>query len=374
MADFEKIKDFILDPEIREARAHVEVKRAMNPCPIDFSHFQSTNPRSQGEQKEYDDGLDASNFNQRKKYDDDEEPQFTADFGDRPGELPVEPGRYRLIWSRHCPWANRIAIAIDLLGLDQVISKGVVDPLRPAGVVGGWYFTLDEGGVDPVLKIHGLMEAYKKGDPNYDQRATVPALVDVKTGAVVNNDYHDLTIQLYKGWQKYIAKDAPDIYPKELRADIDALNDVIYADVNLAVNLAALVDSQAQYEYYYDLIFNRLDWLEESLSKRRFLMGDHVTDPDIRLFVTLSRFDLVFYQKYFVNKKRLVDYPNLWNYAKDLYSIPAFGKNTDFDSMRKRFYYVDHTPFEDLPRLMPKGPDDSRWLEPNDRGEKFGKK
>lgn len=112
MADFEKIKDFILDPEIREARAHVEVKRAMNPCPIDFSHFQSTNPRSQGEQKEYDDGLDASNFNQRKKYDDDEEPQFTADFGDRPGELPVEPGRYRLIWSRHCPWANRIAIAI----------------------------------------------------------------------------------------------------------------------------------------------------------------------------------------------------------------------------------------------------------------------
>lgn len=163
MADFEKIKDFIIDPSIREARAHVEVKRAMNPCPIDFSQFQSTNPRSNGIDKEYGEGEDASNFNiARKKYDDDEEPQFTASFGSGKGQLPVEPGRYRLIWSRHCPWANRIAIAIDLLGLDKVISKGVVDPLRPAGVVGGWYFTLDKDDVDPVLKIHSLMEAYKK--------------------------------------------------------------------------------------------------------------------------------------------------------------------------------------------------------------------
>ena len=103
-------------------------------------------------------------------------------------------------------------------------------------------------------------------------------------------------------------------------------------------------------------------------------MGDTITSPDIRLFVTLTRFDLVFYQKYFLNKKRLVDSPNLWNYAKDLFSNPAFGGNTDFNSMRLRFYYVDHTPFADMPRLMPKGPDDSRWLEPNDRAEKFSKK
>ena len=126
MADFEKIKDFIIDPSIREARAHVEVKRAMNPCPIDFSQFQSTNPRSNGIDKEYGEGEDASNFNiARKKYDDDEEPQFTASFGSGKGQLPVEPGRYRLIWSRHCPWANRIAIAIDLLGLDiQMNARG----------------------------------------------------------------------------------------------------------------------------------------------------------------------------------------------------------------------------------------------------------
>lgn len=202
---------------------------------------------------------------------------------------------------------------------------------------------------------------------------TAPAIVDVTTGAVVNNDYHALTTELALGFKDFISPDAPDIYPEELRADIDALNVIIYADFNLAVNLAALVTNQKDYEYYYDRIFACLDWLEERLSKQRYLMGDTITDSDIRIFPTLARFDLVFYQKYLVNKKRLVDYPNLWNYAKDLYSNPAFGGTTDFDSMRKRFYYVDHTPFEDLPRLVPKGPDDSIWLEPNDRAEKFGK-
>lgn len=359
----------IKDPSILEERKKVEFQRALNACPIDFSVFQSNNPR-QGEQKEYV-GEDSSNYNQRQKYKDPEEPQFTADFGDGDGQLPVEPGRYRLIWSKHCPWANRIAIAIDLLGLDKYISKGVVDPLRPAGVVGGWYYTLDKDGKDPVLGLHSLMESYLLGNPQYDQRATVPALVDITTKAVVNNDYHDLSIQLYKGWQKYIAPDAPDIYPEELRDDIDALNIIIYADFNLAVNLAALATTQEEYEYYFDLIFNRLDWLEERLATRRYLMGDTITDPDIRLFVTLSRFDLVFYQKYYLNKKRLIDYPNLWNYAKDLYSHPAFGGNTDFEAMRQRFYYVDHTPYEDFPRLKPKGPEDAIWLEPNDRAEKF---
>lgn len=360
----------IKDQDIARERAKVEFKRAMDPCPIDFSELQTTNPRANGEQKEYE-GRDASNFNRRKKYNDEEEPQFTASF--LTGELPVEAGRYRLVWSRHCPWANRISIAIDLLGLDKVISKGVVDPLRPAGVVGDWFFTLDPDEKDPVLGVHSLGECYRKADPDFDQRATVPALVDVKTGKVVNNDYHVLDAELAVAFKDYIAKDAPDIYPEDLREDIDALNIILYADVNLAVNLAALVGTQAEYEFYYDKIFDRLDWLEERLSTRRYLMGDTITLPDIRLFVTLSRFDLVFYQKYFVNKKRLVDYPNLWNYAKDLYSNPAFGNNTDFDSMRKRFYYVDHTPFADLKRIVPKGPDDSRWLEPNDRAEKFAK-
>lgn len=289
----------IKDQDIAREREKVEFKRAMDPCPIDFSELQTTNPRANGEQKEYE-GRDASNFNRRKKYNDEEEPQFTASF--LTGELPVEPNRYRLVWSRHCPWANRISIAIDLLGLDKVISKGVVDPLRPAGVVGDWFFTLDPDEKDPVLGVHSLGECYRKADPAFDQRATVPALVDVKTGKVVNNDYHVLDAELAVAFKDYIAEDAPDIYPEELREDIDALNIILYADVNLAVNLAALVGTQEEYEFYYNKIFDRLDWLEERLSTRRYLMGDTITLPDIRLFVTLSRFDLVFYQKYFVNK------------------------------------------------------------------------
>jgi putative glutathione S-transferase len=362
-----KFMAVIQDRTIEEERKKIIVKEAMNACPIDFSKFQSSNPRANTVQKEYQ-GQDASNFNNRQNYSDDEAPQFTVPFGDGAGELPVEPGRYRLIWSRHCPWANRVAIVLALLGLDRVISQGVVDPLRPAGVVGGWYFTLDPGNVDPVLKVHALMDSYKKADPSYKKRATVPAIVDTLSGKVVNNDYHHLTTELETAWEKYIVPGAPDLYPEDRRADIDALNDIIYSDVNLAVNLAAMVESQEEYEHYYDVVFNRLDWLEERLSHQRYLMGHTITDPDVRLYVTLTRFDLVFYQKYFVNKKRLVDYPNLWNYAKDLYSIPAFGNNTDFDSMKKRFYYVDHTPFKDFPRLVPKGPDLSIWNEPNDRG------
>ena len=360
----------IKDPAIASEREKVEFKRAMNPCPIDFSAFQSTNPRAAGEQKEYE-GRDASNFNRRKKYEDDEEPQFTTPFGEGEGKLPIEAGRYRLIWSKHCPWAHRVAIAIDLLGLTDVISKGVVDPLRPAGVVGDWYFTLDANEEDPVLGIHSLGEAYRKGDPNYDQRSTVPAIVDVTTGAVVNNDYHVLDVLLARSFKKFIPAGAPDIYPAGLEEDIDALNIILYSDINLAVNLAALTGTQKDYEFYFNQVFDRLDWVEERLSKQRYLMGDTITSPDIRLFATLVRFDLVFYQKYYLNKRRLVDYPNLWNYAKDLYYNPAFGGNTDFDSMRKRFYYVDHTPFEDLPRIVPAGPDDSIWLEPNDRAHKF---
>lgn len=363
----------IKDPEIAKERAKVEFKRAKSACPIDFSIFRNSNPRANTVQKEYNSNGDTSNFNNRKKYQDDEEPQFTADFGSEPGQFPVEPGRYRLIWSSHCPWAQRIAIAIDLLGLDKYISKGLVDPLRPAGVVGGWYYTLDKDGADPILGLHSLMESYKLADPDYDQRATVPALVDTKTKAVINNDFHDLTLQLYTGWKNYIDETAPDIYPEELRADIDALNVILYAEINTVPALASMSKSQEEYEFYYDMFFRRLDWLEERLATHRYLLGDTITDSDIRLYVSLARHDMVFYQKYYLNKKRLVDYPNLWNYAKDLYSNKAFGGTTDFNAMRKRFYYVDHTPFNDFPRLMPKGVDDTRWLEPNDRAAKFSK-
>ncbi|MFT8318013.1 MAG: glutathione S-transferase C-terminal domain-containing protein [Sporolactobacillus sp.] len=359
------------EDELKRELTKINVSEEINACPIDFSMSRAANPRAHQKQKDYA-GLDPSNFNDRARFSADQAPQFTKKFGDGADQLPIEADRYRLIWSKHCPWATRIAVVIDLLGLDRVISKGVVDPLRPAGVVGDWFFTLDDGDVDPVLKTHSLGENYRKADSDYSSRVTVPALVDIKTGKVVNNDFHHLTLDLEVSWGKFKKAGAPDLYPKDLRSDIDALNQIILMDVNNAVNTAGLARSQEDYERTYDQIFNRLDWLEERLGKHRFLFGNHLTDTDIRLYVTLVRFDLVFYQKYYVNKKRLIDYPNLWNYTKDLYSFPSFKKNTDFDSMKKRFFQIDHTPLSDLPRIIPKGPDLTIWDEPNDR-DRFGK-
>ncbi|KRL05341.1 glutathione S-transferase C-terminal domain-containing protein [Liquorilactobacillus oeni] len=356
-----KIKETVLASELTK----IDVTEKLSACPIDFSKSRVANPRADQKQKNYDNQPVKSNFNERKKYELSQAPQFNQLFTD--GTLAVKPGKYRLIWSKHCPWATRIAIAIDLLGLDEVISKGVVDPLRPAGVVGDWFFTLDENNEDPVLHIKALSESYLQADPTYKIRTTVPALVDVETGKVINNNYNTLIDELAIAWKEYQAPQAPDVYPEDLQADIDALNKILYTDINAAVNEAGLARSQADYEKYYDRVFNRLDWLEERLNNQRYLFGNQITDSDIRLFVTLVRFDTVFYQKYYVNKKRLVDYPNLWNYAKDLYSLPAFKNNTDFDAIKKRFYQVDHTPISDLKRIIPKGPDLSIWEEPNDR-------
>ncbi|MFD1671292.1 glutathione S-transferase C-terminal domain-containing protein [Agrilactobacillus yilanensis] len=350
---------------LAEQLEKIDVTENLSACPIDFSKSKVANPRESTEQKVYKSNGVNSNFNQRQKFAEEQGPQFNLKFTD--GTLPVTPQRYRLIWSKHCPWATRIAIAIDLLGLDQVISKGVVDPLRPAGVVGDWFFTLDPDNEDPVLHVKSLSENYLKADPNYKKRTTVPALVDIKTGKVVNNNYNTLINELTLAWRDYQAKDAPDLYPEALRSDIDALNKILYADVNAAVNEAGLARSQADYEKYYNRVFDRLDWLEQRLSQQRYLFGNQITDSDIRLYVTLSRFDLVFYQKYYVNKKKLVEYPNLWNYTKDLYSIPAFKNNTDFESMKQRFYQVDHTPQSDLVRIIPAGPDLTIWEAPNDR-------
>lgn len=299
--------------------------------------------------------------------------QFETPFGSNANELPVEPGRYRLIWSAACPWATRSAIVIGLLGLENVISIGKVDPLRPAKEEADWAFTLDDGNVDPVLGTHELSESYFKANPDYDGRPTVPAVVDVNSGKVVNNNYFKLTNYFEVEWKEYQKPDAPELYPEELRDDIDALSNIIFHDVNNGVYKAGFAESQAAYEAAYDRLFYRLDWLEERLSKQRFLFGNQLTDSDVRLYTTLARFDTAYYDKFLCNKKRLRDYDNLWNYAKDLYSIPAFSDATEFDAIKLHYHISGHlggtsTKFQ----VLPKGPDQTAWLKPNDRRKKFG--
>jgi putative glutathione S-transferase len=289
--------------------------------------------------------------------------RFTTPFGSGPGDLPVEAGRYRLLWAAICPWAHRQIIALNLLGLTGAISIGRANPVRTDK---GWEFSLDPDGVDPVLKIRYLSEAYEKADPNYTGRATVPAVVDITTGKVVNNDYFRLTNYWETAWAPLHKEGAPDLYPVKLRGDIDALNEVIFHEVNNAVYKAGFAENQAQYEKNYDLLFNRLDILEERLGKSRYLFGGAITDSDIRLYVTLARFDVAYNLVFRCNRNRLVDFPNLWNYAKDLYQTPGFGDTTDFDAIKKGYHLGSHgnNPYQ----ILSLGPDTSVWNEKHDRG------
>lgn len=295
-----------------------------------------------------------------------QENHFTTPFGNGEGELAVEADRYRLIWTPLCPWATRQVIALKLLGLENVISVGTVAPVRTDK---GWEFSLDEGGVDPVLGIRYLPEIYAQTDPQYSGRATVPTIVDLKSGKVVNNDYHRLTNYWETVWKPFHKEGAPDLYPEDLREEIDEMNVLLFHEINNGVYKAGFARSQEQYEKNYRLVFHRLDWLEKRLGEKRFLFGDRLTDSDIRLYVTLARFDTAYYFGFRLNRNRLRDFDNLWNYAKELYSIPAFQEATDFDAI-KRGYLLGAA--ENPYQILPLGPDNSVWNEPNDRAKKFG--
>ena len=263
---------------------------------------------------------------------------FTVPFGKNKGELPVESGRYRLLWAPVCPWANRSIIVRQLLGLENAISVGTLDPIRPDVAWSDWSFTLDEDDMDPVLGIHLLSEAYRKADPDYKGRFTVPAVVDVTTGAVVQNDYFNLTLYLETAWKEFHKEGAPDLYPENLKGDIDSLNQWIFHDVNNGVYKAGFARSQEAYSEAYHLVFSAFDLLEKRLSGSRFLFGDYITESDIRLYVTLARFDIAYFNGFRVNYKMLRDYPGLWAYARDLYAEPAFGNNTQFDAIKNHYH------------------------------------
>lgn len=291
--------------------------------------------------------------------------RFTTPFGIEEGQLPIEPFKYRLLWSPACPWAHRSVIVRSLLGLEDVISLGTLDPVRPEVERTDWAFTLDDNQVDPVLKIHYLSEAYLKADPDYSGRFTVPAVVDVATKTVVNNDYHNLTRYWEVEWSKYHKPDAPDLYPEELREEIDQLNRILFDEINNGVYKAGFARSQEAYEEAYALVFNRLDWLEERLSDSRYLFGDKITESDVRLYVTLVRFDIAYYNGFYLNRNRISEFPNLWGYVRDLYSQKGFGDTTDFEAIKKHYHLcaVSNNPFG----ILPAGPELSGFLEPHGR-------
>jgi putative glutathione S-transferase len=275
----------------------------------------------------------------------------------------AEPGRYRLVVSLACPWAHRAIIVRRLLGLEDAISLAVVDPIRDEK---GWRFTLDEGGRDPVLGIEYLSEAYLATDPGYGGRVTVPAVVDVESGHVVTNDYPRITLDLSTEWREFHRAGAPDLYPGPLRAEIDEVVEPIYRNVNNGVYRAGLAAGQAAYDEAYDALFAELDRLSARLENRRYLLGDRLTEADIRLFTTLVRFDAVYHGHFKCNRHKLTELPVLWAYARDLFQTPGFGETVDFDHIR-RHYYATHGGINPT-RIVPRGPDLSGWSEPHGRG------
>ena len=294
--------------------------------------------------------------------------RITADGRDG---YPVEPGRYRLVVSRACPWANRAIIVRRLLGLEDVLSMGICGPVHDER---SWTFDLDPGGRDPVLGIERLEQAYLARFPGYDRGVTVPAIVDTRTGQVVTNDFAQITLDLSTQWRSFRRPGAPELYPQDLRDEIDEVTGLVFADVNNGVYRCGFSDSQDAYDRAYRRLFGRLDWLTDRLAGQRYLAGDTITEADVRLFTTLARFDAVYHGHFKCNRQKLAEMPVLWAYARDLFQTPGFGDTIDFDHI-KRHYYQVHTGLNPA-RIVPAGPCLSGWLTPHGRetlgGRPFG--
>ncbi|GAA1540464.1 MULTISPECIES: glutathione S-transferase family protein [Brevibacterium] len=285
---------------------------------------------------------------------------------DPDSQWPVGPGRYRLIAARACPWANRTIIVRRLLGLEDVISIGMPGPTHDAR---SWTFDLDPGGVDPVLGIERLQQAFFARFPDYPRGITVPAMVEIASGAVVTNDFPQITEDFSTQWKQYHREGAPNLWPEESREEMAKVMRLIYTEINNGVYRCGFAGSQEAYEAAFDRLFTALDTIEERLSHSRFLMGDSITEADVRLFTTLVRFDPVYFGHFKCNRQTLRDFENLWGYARDLYQTPGFGDTVDFTQIKQHYYivHVDVNPTQ----IVPKGPDLAGWLSPHGR-EKLG--
>ncbi len=233
--------------------------------------------------------------------------RITADGRDG---FPVQPDRYRLVVARACPWANRAIIVRRLLGLEDVLSMALCGPTHDER---SWTFDLYPGGKDPVLGIERLQQAFFARDPDYSRGITVPAIVDVPSGAVVTNDFAQMTIDFSLEWTKFHRGGAPELYPEARREEIDEVAELVYNDVNNGVYRTGFASSQSAYDRAYRRLFERLDWLENRLRTQRYLVGDTITEADVRLFTTLARFDAVYHGHFKCNRTKLTEMPVLWS-------------------------------------------------------------
>jgi putative glutathione S-transferase len=274
--------------------------------------------------------------------------------------FPAVSGRYHLYAALACPWSQRSLIVRLLRGLEGAIDVSYLDPYRDSS---GWRFSGGEF-VDRVNGFEFLAEAYLATNPHFDDRITVPVLWDTVTGEIVSNESGEIMRMLDTEFDA-LAETAIDLYPKRFRAEIDELELFIYENLNNAVYVAGFSTSQSVYEDAFERVFATLDSLEERLGSARYLVGDSPTEPDWRLFPTLLRFDSVYYQHFKCNRRRIVDYPNLWDYARDLYQLPRVAETVSMEQI-KRHYFTTHDMINPS-RIIPAGPE-LDWLAPHGRG------
>jgi glutathionyl-hydroquinone reductase len=279
------------------------------------------------------------------------------------GGFPAESGRYHLYVSLACPWAHRTLIFRALKGLEAHVSVDVVHPLMGED---GWSFDADFPGAtgDRLMGKRFLREVYTEAAPRATGRVTVPVLWDKERGAIVSNESADI-IRMFNGAFDAVTGNREDYWPEHLREEIEAVNERVYATVNDGVYRAGFATSQGAYDRAVRALFESLDWLEARLSRRRYLLGDRLTEADWRLATTLFRFDPVYHGHFKCNRRRLVDYPSLWAYARELYQIPGVAGTVAFDHIAEH-YHRSHESINPH-RIVPIGPD-LDWSAPHGRG------
>ena len=276
----------------------------------------------------------------------------------------AEAGRYHLYVALSCPWAHRTVIMRALKGLDDAVGLSVVDILM---LKEGWVFSEAPGCIpDTVNGFSRLHEVYTKADPGYTGRVTVPVLWDKERQTIVNNESSEIIRMFNSAFAGTGAGAAggEDYYPVELRADIDAINETVYDTVNNGVYKAGFATGQEAYEAAYDALFTTFDELETSLGRQRYLVGPSITEADWRAFTTLVRFDAVYHYHFKCNRRRLIDYPNLWGYTRELYQVPGVAETVNMEHI-KGHYYMSHTSVNPT-QVVPKGPD-TDFTEPHGR-------
>lgn len=257
------------------------------------------------------------------------------------GGFPAESGRYHLYVSYACPWAHRTLIFRALKGLEDHITVSVV---HPDMLDDGWTFETDFAGTtgDDLFGKPFLRDIYTQAQPDVSGRVTVPILWDKKTGQIVSNESSEI-IRMFNSAFNDLTGNDTDYYPEDLREQIDTINARVYDEVNNGVYKSGFATTQEAYDEAVVTLFDALDWLEGILSENRYLTGDRLTEADWRLFTTLVRFDLVYHLHFKCNLKRIIDYPNLWAYTRELYQVAGVANTVHFDHIVRHYHYSHDT-------------------------------